>query len=297
MSTHQKAEWDRKMRISTPIFGFLAWVALAAAGAPAWAQDALDGRYFGIKEGEGARIEIAPDSDGFRGKFFDAAGRSQSFEADRNGVLAEAVLDMGGETVLMRVDPKPYGADVALIPVDARGELIFASARFLTFLREGLSLPEPPPDYVGPPIDARNRIAANSFLASYEFWPPEGVRDGYLSLPPRFRTLMSLFPAVQLDVIFKLCLADNGGPALSQALRGQGVACAEVVEGMAAMQRNGSFNGFKQEVAAENKTLRLAVRCADGYVVSKAECDQASASVSKQAVSLQTAATVMSRYR
>lgn len=285
------------MRISTLIVGVVALVSLGLAAVPAWAQDVLDGRYFGIKEGEGARIDIAPDSGGFRGTFFDAAGRSQSFEADRNGVLAEAVLDMGGETVLMRVDPKPYGAEVALIPVNEQGDLVFASARMLTFLREGLELPEPPPDYVGPPEDARNRIAANSFLASYEFWPPEGVRDGYLSLPPRFRTLMSLFPAVQLDVIFKLCLAENGGPALSQALRGQGVACAEVVEGMAVMQRNGSFNGFKQEVASERDTLRLAVRCADGYVVSKTECDRVSASVSKQAVSLQTAATVMSRYR
>lgn len=261
------------------------------------AQDQLDGRYFGVQEGEGAWIEIGPDSDGFRGVFHDAAGNQQAFEADRIGTVAEAVLDMGGQTVLLRMDPRPFGANVGLIPFNGAGELVFSSARNLTFVRQGLELPEPPPDYVDPPVNSLGRIAANSFLASYEFWPPEGVRDGYLALPPRFRTLMALFPAVQLDVIFKLCLADSEGPALSQALRGQGVSCPEVTSGMATSQRNGSFTRFKQEVAAERSTLRAAVRCADGYVSSKEECDAASRSVSQQAVSLQTSATVLQRYR
>lgn len=263
----------------------------------AYAQDTLDGRYYGVRDGDGAWIEIGPDSQGFTGTFHDASGNRQSFEADRIGDVAEAILDMGGETVLLRVDPKPFGANVGLIPFNKKGELVFDAARTLTFVREGLDLPEPPPDYVEPPTNSRTRIAANSFLASYEFWPPGGVRDGYLSLPPRFRTLMALFPAVQLDVIFKLCLADTSGPALAQALRGQGVACAEVTSGMATAQRNGSFARFKQEVAAERDTLRLAVRCADGYVLSKEECDSASRSVSRQAVSLQTSATVLQRYR
>lgn len=288
--------WDSKMRIAGNIWQLLLLVAVLFPAA-AVAQDQLSGRYYGINDGQGAWVEIEPDSGGFRGVFHDAAGKSQAFDADQVGAVAEAVLDMGGQTVLLRMDPRPYGADVGLIPFDAKGNLVLPSARLLTFVREGLSLPNPPPDYVDPPRNAVGRIAANSFLASYEFWPPEGVRDGYLSLPARFRTLMALFSAVQLDVIFKLCLADSGGSALSQALRGQGVACAEVVDGMAKSQRNGSFAGFKQEVAVQRDTLRLAVRCADGYVESKEDCDTASKSVSRQAVSLQTAATVLERYR
>lgn len=284
------------MRIFLTLLSLL--VALVALpGPPAMAEDVLDGTFLGVKEADGARIRISPDADGFSGVFFDAVGRRQSFEADRVGVLAEAVLDMGGETVLMRLEAKPYGADVALIPFDAGGNLVFQQSRFLTFLREGLELPKPPPDYTDPPLDPNARIAANSFLASYAFWSADGVLAGYLALPPRFQTLMALFPAIQLDVVFKLCQAQNADQALAKALKGQGVSCTEVTAGMAEAQRTGSFAKFKGEVASERQTLRTTVRCADGYVVTKRECDRASAAVGRQAVSLETAATVLRRYR
>ncbi len=270
---------------------------ILAFPAMAPAQDTLSGRYLGVQDGAGASIEIAPDSGGFKGVFYDSAGKSQSFEADRVGDSAEAVLDMDGRTVLLRMNPKPYGADVALVPFLANGELDPSSALALTFVHKGLDVPETPEDYVDPPGNTVRRFAANSFLASYEFWSPEGVRNGYMSLSSRFRTLMSLFPAVQLDIIFKLCLARDADEALATALRGQGVACSEVVDGMAKAQRNGSFAGFKQEVAAQRDLLRTTVRCGDGYLMSKTECDSAAAAVSRQATSLETSATVLQRYR
>ncbi|MEL6475903.1 MAG: hypothetical protein AAFR17_01140 [Pseudomonadota bacterium] len=285
------------MRLASGVVLVFLCIAVLWPLSAAQAQDALSGSYRGALEAEGARIEIAPDSDGFRGTFFDRAGRSQDFAADKVGVLAEAVLDMGGQTVLMRMDPKPYGADVALIPLDAQGQLVFAGARFLTFLRPGLDLPKPPPGYVSPPTDARGRITGNGFLNSYEFWPAEGVRLGYLSLPPRFQTLLQLFPAVHLDVIFKLCLARQDGPALAKALRGSGVACGEVVDAMAQMQRTGRFSVYKREVAEQRSLLETNVKCADGYLASKTQCDQAAAAIAQRAVALETPATVLQRYR
>lgn len=284
------------MRMTLMAIAIATGAALAGTG-DATAQDELRGTFLGVKDAEGARIRISPDSEGFSGTFFDVVGRRQSFEADRVGGAAEAVLDMDGKTVLMRVDPKPYGANVSLIPIDEQGQLQVGSSRLLTFLREGLSLPEVPPDYVAPPTEPGRRVASNSFLASYAFWPPEGVLRAYEDLSSRFTTLMALFPAIQLDVIFKLCQAPNADRALARALRGQGVSCNEVVEGMAEAQRSGRFARFKGEVASEVSTLRTAVRCADGYVATKQECDGASAAVSKQAISLQTSATVLQRYR
>ena len=140
-------------------------------------------------------------------------------------------------------------------------------------------------------------MAANGFLASYEFWSPTGVRNGYLSLPERFRTLMRMFSAVQLDVIWKLCLAPSPDAALAIALRGQGVTCKEVIDGVAKMQRTGKFNRYKAEVEKQRETLRLSVRCADHYPESKETCDRAARDLSAQAVTLGTAATVLGRYR
>jgi hypothetical protein len=259
--------------------------------------EGLSGFYYGVEDAAGASIEIRPDSEGFQGIFFDAQGNSQVFEADRTGDIAEAVLDMDGRTVLMRMVPLPYGAEVAIIPFDEEGNLVIEVGRILNFVRTGLSLPGPGADFVAAPRDDSGRITANSFLASYEFWHPTGVRNGYLSLPQRFRTVMRLFPAVQLDLIWKLCLAPSADRALAIALRGQGVACAEVIDGIAATQRSGAFGKYKAEVTRQKATLRMTVRCADGYPESKQNCDRAARELGAQAISLDTAGTVLARYR
>lgn len=265
---------------------------LAPAGA-----DELSGLFYGVDDASGASIEIRPDPKGFVGTFFDARGNSQEFKADRNGDAAEAVLDMDGRAVLMRAVPLPYGAEVTLVPFDKAGNLLIQEGRRLSFVRKDLSLPQPGPDFIPAPRDDRGRVTANGFLASYEFWDPTGVRNGYLSLADRSRTVIRLFPAVQFDVIWKLCLAPGAERALAGALRGQGVACAEVIEGIATAQRNGRFERYKADVAAEKAVLLLAVRCAEGYPASKETCDGAARDLARQAVALDTAATVLARYR
>ena len=124
-----------------------------------------------------------------------------------------------------------------------------------------------------------------------------GVRNGYLSLPERFRTLIRLFSTVQLDVIWKLCLAPGAERALSVALRGQGVSCSEVVDAIAKTQLDGRFERFKAEVAEQKRTLHMNVRCADGYPESKTNCDRAARELSAQAIKLETAGMVLGRYR
>lgn len=275
---------------------FVVLAVLLGWGGVAAAQE-LSGSYIGVDDASGASIDIQPDSEGFRGIFFDARGNSQIFEADRTGDIAEAILDMDGRAVLMRMVPLPYGAEVTVIPYDDVGNLSFQEGRILNFVRSGLSLPAPGAGFVDAPRDPFGRITTNSFLASYEYWRPTGVRNGYLSLPERFRTLMRLFPAIQLDVIWKLCLAPDATRALSIALRGQGVSCAEVVEGIAETQKSGAFERYKAEVSQQNATLRLTVRCADGYPESKENCDRAARELSAQAISLDTAGAVLGRYR
>lgn len=259
--------------------------------------DELSGHYYGVDDASGASIEITPDAEGFVGTFFDAHGNSQEFKADRNGDAAEAVLDMDGRTVLMRAVPLPYGAEVTLVPFDEAGNLVMQAGRRLSFVRTELTLPQPGPDFIRAPRDGRGRVTGNGFLASYEFWDPTGVRNGYQSLAERSRTLIRLFPAVQLDVIWKLCLAPRADRALATALRGQGVTCPEVIEGIAASQRSGAFERYKAEVAAEKAILRQVVRCAEGYPESKQTCDGAARDLARQAIALDTAATVLARYR
>lgn len=264
---------------------------------PAIGQDRLGGSYIGVKDAEGARIDIQPDAEGFTGTFYDAGGRSQSFSADRMGEAAEAVLDMGGGTVLMQVSPMPYGAEVIFLPVAPSGQVDASRGRVETFVRSGLRVPPLPDGFLPPPVTPNRRITGNTFLTSYEFWSPVGVRNGYLALPERTRTMMRFFPAVQLDVIFKICLAPQPEAALAQALRGQGVSCPDVVGTVANLQRTGRFDGYKAEVAQEREAFLISVRCGEGYNEARSTCDQAARRLSEAALSLRTAAGVLARYR
>lgn len=287
------------MRIASATFTAVFLVALWLTGAAAqdqWSSE-LKGRFFGAGPAAGAEIDISPDSEGFTGTFDDGSGNAIPFEAERRGDVAETVLDLNGRVVVMRMTPLPFGAEVVLIPMNPDGRVEIGETALLTFLREGIDAPSFPPDYADPPSTPNQAVTANTFLASYEFWPPKGVRDGYLGLPQRFRTLMTLFAPVQLDVIWKLCLAPGAEQALAMALKDQGVNCAQVIRGIADAQRTGRFNAYKQEVAAARKTLHTAVRCADNYVMPQGACVKASREVATAAVALQTAATVLARYR
>ena len=280
------------------VVALLAWLlATAIVGGVAVAQDRLDGTYFGIDEAKGARIRIAPDSEGFSGTFDDPQGRSRSFQADRVEDAAEAVLDMDGRTVLMRIAPLPFGAQVSIVPLHADGSMALEFSRSLGFVREGVELPEKPDSFVEAPELPGERVAGNAFVESYQFWSPEGVVNGYLGLPDRFRTLLRMFPAVQLDVIWKLCLAAEPDRALAIALRGQDVACPEVVETIAQVQRRNRFDDYKAEVDAEREALQTSIRCADGYVASRSTCDEAARRLAEAAISMRTAGMVLSNYR
>jgi hypothetical protein len=272
-------------------------LAAAVSGGVAAAQDRLAGTYLGIDDAQGARIRIAPDPGGYSGTFHDPQGRSQSFQADRVEDAAEAVLDMDGQTVLMRIAPLPFGAQVSIIPLRPDGSMALEFSRSLGFVREGVELPKKPDAFVEAPQLPGERVAGNAFVESYQFWSPEGVVNGYLGLPDRFRTLLRMFPAVQLDVIWKLCLAADADRALGIALRGQDVACPEVVGAIAGVQRENRFDDYKAEVDAEREALQTSIRCADGYVASRRTCDDAAKRLAEAAVSMRTAGQVLSKYR
>src|SRR5690606_4114303 len=122
---------------------------------------------------------------------------------DRVEDAAETVLDMDGQTVLMRVAPLPFGAQVSIVPFRADGTLAFEFSRALGFVREGVKLPEKPENFMPAPSGPGQSVSGNAFVENYQFWDPTGVVNGYLSMPDQYRTIMRMFPAVQLDVIWK----------------------------------------------------------------------------------------------
>lgn len=264
----------------------------------ALAADKLNGRYFGIDDATGASITIRPSGSGYTGTFSDAQGNSESFKAEAIDDVAETDLLMDRRVVLVRMSPLPYGIQVTIVPYkDADGALDIDASRSAFFLREGVKAPKAPADFVAAPRAGCQRVAAYSFMVSYEFWPPAGVMNGYLCLPERARTLMRFFPAIKLDVVWKVCLAPDNRAALSRALRGTGLDCKTVIAALAGIQRRNQFDRYKQEVAVERKVMTMAMRCGEGYPETKQNCDWAAREMSKAALSLRTPSDVLRNYR
>ncbi|MEM1343551.1 MAG: hypothetical protein AAGI34_03090 [Pseudomonadota bacterium] len=261
---------------------------------PVRAQIILEGRYLGQGPAAGAQLEIAPDPGGFEGRFIDAEGQAQEFLAERRGDLAIAVLDLGGQVVLMQAAPLPFGAEVALVPVDAEGARP-EDGQLLTFHREGVRNPEWPRGFLVPP-EPGAPFAANAFLVSYRWWKPNEIARGYMALAPRHRTLFRLFPEVQLDLIWKLCLANGADGAVAAALRGQPLSCQSAMQRLARIQERGRYAAYREAVEGAAETLRTSVRCADNYVMAPGACERVAGEVARASVSLETTATVLGRY-
>ncbi|MEM7500245.1 MAG: hypothetical protein AAF371_19970 [Pseudomonadota bacterium] len=274
---------------------FLAMWCLAATAA--MAAGPLEGRFYGIDRAAGAQLSVSRGETGFEGTITDGAGASRGFSLQAESGGAAGMMRMDGRQVLMRLDPVEIGVEAVIVPVADGGKLLADQSQIFVFVRRDIELPDPPEGFISPPPPGQKRVSASGFLASYQFWSPESVRDGYAKLATRHRTLIRLFPAVQLDVIWKLCFAADATAELGTATRGQGVSCGEVREVISRAQAQGRFDDYKDEVNRQAEILIQAVRCGDNFVESKRTCDQAAIEVSRMATSLETAANVLERYR
>lgn len=271
--------------------------ALATAqGAAAQQMDALGGGYVGIDEAKGVRIILTPSATGFEGLFIDNAGGSVLFDAVGDAAAAEARIDFFGLPAYMRFSPRPVGMMAFYIPIDpATDALQVEEARPYAFLREGVELPETPPNMVAPPKTLGDYQEPVTFLWSYEFWQPQEVGRGYSNMSERYRTLLRLYAHVHTDVLWKLCQSRATPPGLAEALQGQNVTCPDVLQAVAKAQRSGSFARYKSDLAAQKAMLIDAVRCTRGGLMHE-QCLTISKITAEAAISLATAATVLAKY-
>ncbi|SEA18880.1 hypothetical protein [Rubrimonas cliftonensis] len=268
----------------------------ASVAAPAAAQ-ALQGAYVGLGAADGMRLEIDRDGARFDGALIEADGARRTFEADALGASAETVTAFGGERVYLRVMPEPAGATVVIAPISAEGVLDAGRTRALAFRREGLDAPPQPSRYLPPPTGPTPFFDARAFVDSYPFWPPLSASWAYEAVEPSLRTLIRLYPLVQTDLLWKLCQSPRRTEGLAEALRGQGVVCETVVQALRAAQGSDVFNRYVRDVAAERAELLVALGCAENYARNDARCAASAQDTARRAVSMETAGTVLARYR
>lgn len=283
----------RRAALWTGAFAAL-WLLFSIGGASA--QDQLGGAYRGIDQAQGWTLTLNPRVEGgFDGLLTDRAGVSTPFLAGGDGNVAEARLELIGIPIFMRFSPRPVGLMSWWIPIDPSGALKVEETESFAFVRNDISLPDIPERLAHPPETIGAYMEPLAFLRSYEFWQPQEVGRGYVNLSERFRALIRLYAHVHTDVLWKLCQSRGTPPGITEALQGQNTVCAEVLGKVADAQRTGAFERYKSDLAAQKQMLIDAVRCTQGGLTQE-QCVTVSKFTSQAAISLETAATVLSRY-
>jgi len=273
---------------------------LTALALTLWAQAALaqlEGAYLGLGAAAGWRLEIAAQGDAYAVALTGPDGERRAFPADRLGDGAEGVATLASGEALVRIAPQAVGVRVVAIPFDGVRTLDAGRTETLAFRREDVALPQQPKRFLPAPTGPVRAFDPRAFVESYPFWEPQGALWAYEALEPRHRTVIRLFALVQADLLWKLCQSPQRGAGLAEALRGQGVVCADVAGAIAATQAGGAFDRFKADVAKERALLVGTLDCGDKYVSHGPDCPKAAQETARRAVSMETAATVLRRYR
>lgn len=271
--------------------------ALLVAGISGGAQADLTGAYKGIVAAQGMRLQFARAGEIYQGVFADRSGGSHVFEAAVLATGAETLLEIGGRKLFARFTEDGPGVQMVTIPLDEAGQLLTNNAQSLIFLNEAIEVPSRPSRYIEPPTGPGGTIDPEAFVESYAFWPAEGVSYGFGMVRGRYRTLIRLHALVQTDILWKMCQSQAAPAILAEALRGQGVACQDILASMGqAMNAGAPFNRFKKDVLAQKDQLTEAIRCSIDYRRNSDECRASGARVAQAAVSLETVAGVLSRY-
>lgn len=283
-------------RLAAPLLA----AALALAGGAAAAAD-LTGGYFGLGDARGMRIEIEAGAEGadVTGRFSDSNGTETDFTAKWVGEGAEGLLSFPKQDVFLRIEDAPSGLVALALPLAEDGTPREGGARKLIFLRDGLAPPAQPDLFLPEPKRADGVVDPDVFIASYPFWSPEGVSNGFAAIGARYRTMLRLYPMLQADVLWKLCAApgDLASSQRGEALRGQGVDCEALLGTVERLQRKGEFDAWKAAAGAEAQEFMVSAQCARGFIVKKSVCGPAAQRTAKAAVSMKTVGAAIAPFR
>ncbi|MEO1000941.1 MAG: hypothetical protein AAFW69_10140, partial [Pseudomonadota bacterium] len=274
----------------------LAGVVLLAGALAAAAQTPIPaGRYLGIGESEGMRIDARPGPGRLGGTIRDVNGKLAALDLLAVGEGFEGVAEFTGRDVFLTVFGAPDGLIVVALPLDAAGAPLAGRDRVLVFVPEGSELTRIPAGVMPPPTTSIF-VDPDVFVNSYRYWPPEGVARGWVGLESRFRPLIALYPVVLTDILGEVCRSGARPAELGEALRGQGVSCDQITGALDRMRRSGTLVRFKRDVEAEIGVLMNAIQCARGYTLQERICGPAARRTSEAAVSLVTIGAVLGRY-
>lgn len=250
-----------------------------------------DGVYLGLGPAEGMRLRL----DGGSGAITTPEGVRKRFDLSAVGAAREGAIDTGGgDRLYIHLSENGPAIEAVLAPLSPEGAMDAGRAEFFPFLKQGTPVPERP---LAPPQRGARAIEPRGFVSSFPYWSAAAAARGYALLEPRWRSVIKLFPHVQAELIWRVCRGGARGASVGEALAGQGLSCKTALSAVSRAQSSGKLGRFRDAAAQERRTLLTVLDCGEDLTRTRADCEAASRETSRRALSMETAGTVLGRYR
>lgn len=250
----------------------LPFLALISAEAEA---RSFSGSYTGLAEAEGYRLTVTEADARIAGQLRPPGQSAFALNGHRTGAAAQGLLKRGAETFYFHMEERPLGLQFLLIPAGPEGEPDIAEATEMSFLKEGLRLPEAPeekPEDKKVPAPVTSRPLPGDilgFLEAFRRLEAKELAQVYGGLSGSERDLVQLFDHVAAELLWRIC---SGAPPhdtfsarqLETLLERQQIGCEDYLVLVGKVRDAGLVDEFVRKVNFQLDILRETVRCDRG---------------------------------
>jgi len=235
----------------------------------------FSGVYTGLAEAEGYRLTVTEVDARIAGQLRPPGQSAFALNGHRTGAAAQGLLKRGAETFYFHMEERPLGLQFLLIPAGPDDEPDIAEAVEMSFLKEGLRLPDAPEEKqkeeeVPAPVTSQPLPKdILGFLEAFRRLEPKELAQVYGGLSGGERDLVQLFDHVAAELLWRIC---TGAPPhegfsarqLEVLLERQQTGCEEYLVLVGKVRDAGLTGEFVRKVNFQLDILRETVRCDRG---------------------------------
>lgn len=226
----------------------------------------FDGAYNGIAGADGYRLTLTQEGQRVVGQLRPPSGGAFALNGHRTGNAAQGSARRGQTQHYFHFEERPLGVQFLLIPAGADGQPRIGEALEMSFMKEGLRVPESAQKEEEKAPEAASLL---TFIDGFRSWSPKEMARLYRSLEARDRDLLLLFDHIAAELLWRVCAGNPPHGSFTAAdlaalLKRQNVTCADYLDLVSRVRDAGLIEEFVRKVNFQLDILRETVKCAEG---------------------------------